>query len=295
MGIRVYEPERLKDGEVVWHLRRPPPAKLTNILTIGIYENHAFLIKDITKLAKIYVCVHCNSRFAQACTLQRHNQTCSQGKTVIYCPAKKVESPKTAFEEAFYPKHSSSPESFRWLEQEAALRKIHIHHAACGHGGERWVENAPVDGYNQETKTIFQYNGCYWHGCRKCFPYDRNRIITHHNQTREERFKATVKRTQKLRAAGYNVIEVWSCEVGEINIKLPKTQTQSYPHAILYDFEAYGDKNQRKEPTGMLIIENKHVPISVKNQPISVKETLRSLFLSLWKNLRGVGKTFGIK
>ena len=45
---RVYEPERMEDGEVVWHLRRKPPAKLTNILTIGIYEGHAFFIKDIT-------------------------------------------------------------------------------------------------------------------------------------------------------------------------------------------------------------------------------------------------------
>ena len=35
LGIRVYEPERV-EGEVVWHLRRNPPAKLTNILTIGI-------------------------------------------------------------------------------------------------------------------------------------------------------------------------------------------------------------------------------------------------------------------
>jgi len=31
----------------------------------------------------------------------------------------------------------------------------------------------------------------------------------------------------------------------------------------LYDFEAYGDKNYRKEPTGALTIENAHVPISV--------------------------------
>ena len=31
----------------------------------------------------------------------------------------------------------------------------------------------------------------------------------------------------------------------------------------MYDFEAYGDKNQRKEPTKTLIIENKHVPASV--------------------------------
>ena len=263
LGIRVYEPERLEDGEVVWHLRRTPPAKLTNILTIGIYEGHAFFIKDISKLAKIYACVHCRSRFTKACNLQRHIQTCAQGKTVIECPAEKVELPQTAFEKAFYPKHSSSSESLRWLEQEAALRKIHIHHAACGHGGERWVERASVDGYNHETKTVFQYQGCHWHRCRKCFPHDRNRIVTHYNQTREDRFKATVERTQKLRAAGYHVIEAWSCEVGEINIKFPQTQIQSYPHAILYDFEAYGDKNQRKEPTGMLTIENKHVPISV--------------------------------
>ena len=224
---------------------------------------HAFFIKDISKIAKVYVCVHCRSRSTQACHLQQHIKTCAQGKTVIKCPAEKVELPQTIFEQAFYPKHSSSPESLRWLEQEAALRKIHIHHAACGHGGKRWVERAPVDGYNHETKTVFQYHGCYWHGCRKCFPHDRNRIVTHHDQTREDRFKATVERTQKPRAAGYHVIEAWSCEVGEINIKLPQTQIKSYPHAILYDFEAYGDKNQRKEPTGMLTIENTHVPISV--------------------------------
>ena len=53
----------MEDGEVVWHLRRKPPAKLINILTIGIYEGHAFVIKDITKLAKTYACVHCRSRF----------------------------------------------------------------------------------------------------------------------------------------------------------------------------------------------------------------------------------------
>ena len=278
LGIRVYEPERLKDGEVVWHLSRTPPAKLTNILTIGIYEGHAFIIKDITKIAKVYECVHCHSRSTEAWNLQRHVKKCAEGKTLNECPAEKVELPQTAFEKAFYPKHSASPESLRWLEKEAAIRKIHIHHATCGHGGERWVpiKNAayrhlnekgvvlaPVDGYNHETKTVYQYHGCYWHGCRKCFPNDRNKIITHYGQTREDRYEATVERTQNHRAAGYNAIEAWSCEVGKININLPKPQTQSYPHAIIYDFEAYGDKNQRKEPTKTLIIENEHVPASV--------------------------------
>ena len=221
----------------------------------------------------MYACVHCRARFTQACNLQRHTQTRAQGKTVIEYQAERVEAPQTAFEKAFYPKHTASPESLRWLEQEAARRTIHIHHAACGHGGERWVERAPVDGYNHETRTVFQYHGCHWHGCRKCYPYDRNKIITRNNQTREDRYnrwyKATVKRTEALQAAGYHVIEAWACEVGEIDVELPRTQMRSYPHAILYEFEAYGDKNQRKEPTGMLTIENTHVPISV-----SVGDTL---------------------
>ena len=183
LGIRVYEPEREIDGGVVWHLRRNPPAKLTNILTIGIYGGHAFVIKDISKFARTYACVHCRARFTQACHPQRHTQRCAQGKTVIDCPAERVETPQTAFEKAFYPKHCASQESLRWLEQEAARRKIHIHHAACGHGGERWVERAPVDGYNHETRTVFQYHGCHWHGCRKCYLKDRDKIIANNDQT----------------------------------------------------------------------------------------------------------------
>jgi len=145
LGIRVYEPERREDGEVVWHHRRSPPTKLTNILPIGICEGHAFVIKDIAKLAKTYECGHCQQRFTKVCNLQRHDQTCSQGKTVIVCPGEKVEKPQTAYEKAFYPKHSSSKASLLWLEREAKRRKIHIHHAMCGHGGKRWVEGVAAN------------------------------------------------------------------------------------------------------------------------------------------------------
>ena len=48
-------------------------------------------------------------------------------------------------------------------------------------------------------------------------------------------------------------------------------QKQKVTHAILYDFEAYGDKNKRKEPTDSLTIENEHVPISV-----SIGDTLET-------------------
>jgi len=36
LGIRVYKPERLDDGEVVWYLRKTLNPKLKNVLTIGV-------------------------------------------------------------------------------------------------------------------------------------------------------------------------------------------------------------------------------------------------------------------
>ena len=263
LGIRVYVPERVDDKEVVWHLTRNPASQFKNVMTIGIFEEHSFLIKDIAKLANLYACVHCNARFTQATHLQRHAERCVQGKTVIDCPGEKVEAPQTAYEKAFYPKHNASNESIQWLEYVAKHWNMTIHHAMSGHGGERWIGKRPVDGYNHEKKLVLQYHGCYWHGCPKCY-HDRDKIIERGDRTREDLFQATKRRTAYLRKAGYRVIECWACEVGDKYVEqLPEAQTKSYPHAILFDFEAFGDKNKRKEPTNSLTIENEHVPISV--------------------------------
>ena len=266
-SFRVYEPELLNDGQVVWHLRKSPSEKIKKIITIGIYEDHAFLIKDVSKIANVYNCIHCNARFTKSSSFHRHSNTCSKGVTRMHFLNKKVDSLKTTFENAFYPKKSDSNEAIRWLEKESKLRGIHIHHSVCGHGGERIIQNRPVDGYNHETNTVFQYHGCYWHGCRKCFPHYRDEVVDH-VQTLEQRYQSTVNFTKKLRDAGYNVVEIWSCEVKRrkmnlFEIKLPKTKQKRYPHFIVFDFEAYGDVNYRKKMTTMLTIENKHVPVSV--------------------------------
>lgn len=58
---------------------------------------------------------------------------------------------------------------------------IDIQYAMCGHGGERWfpreareggkMKTSPVDRYNPKTKTVFQYHGCHFHRCPKCYPH----------------------------------------------------------------------------------------------------------------------------
>ena len=264
LGIRVYVPERVDDKEVVWHLTRNPVSQFKNVMTIGIFGEHAFLIKDITKLAKTYACAHCNARFTQSNNLQRHANRCAQGKTVIDCPGEKVEAPQTAYQKAFYPKkQQASKESIQWLEYVAKHWKIPIHHAMSGHGGECWIEKRPVDGYNHEKKLVLRYHGCHWHGCPKCYQ-DRDKIIERGDRTREDLYQATMRRTAYLRKAGYKVIECWACEVGDKYVEqLPEAKTKSYPHAIFYDFESYGDESKRKELTDRLTIVNEHVPVSV--------------------------------
>ena len=53
LGIRAYVPVRQENGDINWHLSRNPSDKLKNIITIGIYEGHAFLIKDIKNWQKL--------------------------------------------------------------------------------------------------------------------------------------------------------------------------------------------------------------------------------------------------
>lgn len=74
------------------------------------------------------------------------------------------------FEKAFYGKQASAGKAVSWMEHEAKQRSVHIQHNMCGHGGERMVAEHPVDGFCLETNTVFQFHGCHWHGCPKCYP-----------------------------------------------------------------------------------------------------------------------------
>ena len=146
---------------------------------MGLYEGHAFLIRDIKAVAQNYTCGDCQARFTQSCHLVRHASSCSGGQTKINCPNKRIRAHASAYERAFYPDNRCSFIGTKWLEWEAKQRGIHIHHARCGHGGERYIFNFPVDGYHPETNTVFQYYGCYWHGCKQCHkkPAERTEVI----------------------------------------------------------------------------------------------------------------------
>ena len=82
---------------------------------------------------------------------------------------------------------------------------------------------------------------------------------------RKTAYELTLQRTQFLRKNGYRVVEKWEHEKPTpwANTNCPKVETETYPHAIVYDFEAYQDTSKAVRPTSDLFYESEHVPISV--------------------------------
>ena len=76
--------------------------------------------------------------------------------------------------------------------------------------GEKVVMGAPVDGYDAATQTVYQFHGCYFHGCPVCFP--GHLAFPESNGDRGEfsqKFYHTQRRTTVLRSGGYRVVEMW--------------------------------------------------------------------------------------
>ena len=200
-----------------------------------------FLITDINKVTNNYTCGECLARLTKAVNLTRHSKTCTRGRTNISCPGNRILAPESAFEKASYPEGSFGIKATCWLEYVARQSGSHIHHHRCGHGGERIVAGENVDGYHPETKTVFQFHGCFWHGCIKCFPKPEQRteviyIGRKGNEiTREAAYQGTLKRSEVIRFLEYRLVERWEHQGPRPwwHDRLPPKRNETYPHAIV--------------------------------------------------------------
>ena len=65
-----------------------------------------------------------------------------------------------------------------------------------------------ADGYDKTTKTVYLFQGCYWHGCRKCNP--ENKI----------KYNKTMEQVNLYKMNKYKVVQIWECEWNEIKKSL---------------------------------------------------------------------------
>ena len=109
----------------------------------------------------------------------------------------------------YTPKKKQSLFAHKWLSYTAEKRGIHIQHAR--NGGEKRVGDYFLDGYHEETHTAYEVHGCFWHGCPKC--YVRDTVNPVKDKTMQKLHHCTVAKSEYLRCQGYNVVEIWECDV----------------------------------------------------------------------------------
>ena len=103
---------------------------------------------------------------------------------------------------------SISIEWLEWLRQKQGI--TNLKHVANSAIGEATFTSFRVDGVDQENQTIYEFYGCYYHGCPTCFP-DRYQL----NKTMGKTFSAihsdTVDRQCILVLSGWDVETMWEC------------------------------------------------------------------------------------
>ena len=93
-----------------------------------------------------------------------------------------------------------SNKAIQWLEYLAAKENIPIRHAKRGGevriplGTKYWK----FDGYDEKQKHVYEFHGCYFHGCPKCFP-NRDEINKRSNKTMEELYAKTIEREERIK------------------------------------------------------------------------------------------------
>ena len=93
-----------------------------------------------------------------------------------------------------------------WCGQELAVQHV-------GNAGE--VRIPPVgfvDGYCHDTRTVYEFQGCFTHGCPTCYPNRHEPHVRHFDRTLQDVYEATQQKIQRLKDQGYTVVQMWECE-----------------------------------------------------------------------------------
>jgi hypothetical protein len=105
-----------------------------------------------------------------------------------------------------------SKPQIEWLKMLENELGIIVQHAENS-DGEHKIKNSryKADGYYENKNAIFEFHGCYYHGCKKCFP---NRNET--NKTTGQKYKMLYKQTKNKKRHcennGYQYFRIWECK-----------------------------------------------------------------------------------
>lgn len=76
------------------------------------------------------------------------------------------------------------------------------------------IANKPlcVDRYNAVSRTVYEFHGCFFHGCPTCFPNRHAQIRMHDRQTMDDLYQRTQAWDRAILQSGYSLQTMWECE-----------------------------------------------------------------------------------
>lgn len=107
---------------------------------------------------------------------------------------------------------NSSLKAMDWLNSMASSFSVHIQHAL--NGGEVRAGNYFIDGFSENL--IFEFHGCLFHGCPRCFNGEVfNRVTQQSMSTTYLRHLNRIK-SIKSQFPNHKLIEIWECDYDKL-------------------------------------------------------------------------------
>ncbi|XP_063966739.1 uncharacterized protein LOC135156886 [Lytechinus pictus] len=123
------------------------------------------------------------------------------------------------------------PIAQEWLQYQSSSRQIHIRHA--GNHSEKRIGplQLPVDGFCAQTKQVFEFHGCYFHG-HSCHLNKDQTKNTKLGKSMPDLLKKTQEKQEYVERLGYEYISIWECQYKEMrktDHKLSAFLTETFP------------------------------------------------------------------
>ena len=103
-----------------------------------------------------------------------------------------------------------SKKALMWLVYRDQLDGCRLMH---GRNGRKYslpaLPRFSVDGFCEETNTVSEFCGCYWHS-PTCLPF--RDVNTGAGDTLAERYENTESRLEEITQAGYQIEDQWECD-----------------------------------------------------------------------------------
>jgi hypothetical protein len=102
---------------------------------------------------------------------------------------------------------ATSHKALLWMKHLSITNNIYIEHSR--NGKEKVIGNYKLDGWCQVSKTAYEFHGCLYHGCPKCYNAETFNPVLH--ESMESIYKRHLKRIEFIKQ-NVNLVEIWECE-----------------------------------------------------------------------------------